>query len=206
MPKTKSFDKNSYEYDNWFEENYNIFESELNAIKSFIPKGLNGIEIGVGTGKFASALNIDIGIEPSQKMAEIARSRGIKVLAGVAENLPIEEAQFDFAMMVTAICFFDNIKKAFTEANRIIKDNGFLIVAFIDKDSKLGTLYQRNKQSSKFYSNATFYSVNEIKEFLTATGFKNIEYRQTIYSLENTLHTVNEGYGQGSFVVIKAVK
>jgi len=206
MPKTQPFDEHSGKYDRWFIENQNIYTSELNAIKSLIPPGLYGVEIGVGTGRFANPLCITTGVEPSHHMAEAARSHGIKVFEGVAENLPIGNAEFDFALMVTAICFFDDVKKAFKEAHRILKSDGFLVVAFIDRESALGLLYEQNKQNSEFYKGAAFYSVKEVTDFLIAAGFQSFEYRQTIYSTENTMHEVKPGYGSGGFAVVKAMK
>jgi ubiquinone/menaquinone biosynthesis C-methylase UbiE len=206
MPKTKPFDEYSSEYDRWYIENQNIYNSELNALKSFIPPGLDGVDIGVGTGRFAEPLCIKTGVEPSHYMAEIARSHGIKVLNGVAEKLPIGNTEFDFALMVTTICFFDDVAKAFKEAYRILKSDGFLAVAFIDKESDLGRLYEKRKQNNKFYKNATFYSVKKVTELLINAGFKNFEYAQTVYNQENVLHELESGYGRGSFVVIKASK
>ena len=78
-------------------------------------------------------------------MGEIARQRGIEAIAGVAEALPFDDAQFDFALMITTICFLNDIKNAFREAYRVLKPDGCLIIGFIDKDSPLGKLYQRHK-------------------------------------------------------------
>lgn len=139
MPKTKPFDENSTEYDKWYMENHYTYTSELNAIRSLIPQSLQGVEIGIGTGRFSENLDIMIGVEPSHPMAEIARRRGIEVLEGIAEKLPLADSSFDFALMVTAICFFDDVEKAFREAYRIIGSEGFLVVAFIDKESKVNT-------------------------------------------------------------------
>lgn len=206
MPKTKPFDKYSKEYDSWYFENQNIYTSELNAIKSFLPSGLHGVEIGVGTGRFASALGVNTGIEPSNNMAEIARSRGVKVLDGVAENLPLNSGEFDFVLMVTAICFFDDVEKAFKEAYRVLKDKGFLVVAFIDKQSELGKLYEKYKENNEFYKDATFYSVKEVTDFLKAAGFNSFEYKQTVFTQDNIVHNVETGFGNGGFVVAKATK
>lgn len=206
MPKIKPFDEYSKEYDSWYTENQNIYASEVNAIKSFILPGLYGVEIGSGTGRFAVPLGVRIGIEPSDNMAEIARSHGINVLDGIAENIPLGSGDFDFVLMVTAICFFDDVGKAFKEAYRVLKYNGFLVVAFIDRDSELGKLYEKHKHNNEFYKDATFYSVKEVTDLLTEAGFKNFEYRQTVYSLENILHEVEQGHGRGSFVVVKAAK
>jgi ubiquinone/menaquinone biosynthesis C-methylase UbiE len=204
MPKEKPFDENSTDYDYWFTENQNIYTSELNAIKSFVQSGLYGVEVGVGTGRFALPLDIQTGVEPSDNMAKIARERGIKTLRGTAESLPLPDNAFDFVLMVTAICFFDDVKKAFLEAYRVLKKNGFIIVAFIDGESDLGKQYKKHKKNNTFYKDATFYSVSNITDLLNQAGFSKFEYRQTVYNTENILHEVKDGYGSGGFVVIKA--
>ena len=204
MSKDKPFDENSIDYDNWFKKNQNIYASELNAIKGFIQPGLYGVEVGVGTGRFAIPLGIQIGIEPSNNMAKIARNRGIETLCGTAENLPLPSNVFDFILMVTAICFFDDVKKAFQEARRILKNNGFIVAAFIDGESDLGKLYKQYKKNNTFYKDATFYSASDITDLLNQAGFGEFEYRQTVYNTENILHEVKDGYGNGGFVVIKA--
>ncbi len=39
------------------------------SVKQFIPTGKNGLEVGVGTGRFAAELGIKNGIEPAPNMA-----------------------------------------------------------------------------------------------------------------------------------------
>jgi hypothetical protein len=49
------------------------------ALQQAIPIGRKGLEVGVGTGRFAQALNIPYGVEPSRAMANLARKRGIEL-------------------------------------------------------------------------------------------------------------------------------
>ena len=95
MPQTSSFQSHVQRYENWFAKNPWDYEAELRAVRSLLPKEGRGVEIGVGTGRFASPLGIEVGVEPAGNMAEIAQSRGIKVLSGVAEKLPFNDAAFD---------------------------------------------------------------------------------------------------------------
>ena len=206
MANEKPFDENSKDYDNWFMKNQNTYASELDAIKGFIPSGLYGVEVGVGTGRFAEPFGIRLGIEPSDNMAAIARSRGIETLLGTAEDLPLSDSLYDFVLMVTAVCFFDDVKKAFQEAHRVLKHDGFIVVAFIDGESDLGKLYKKHKRNNPFYKDATFYSVTDITDLLTQAGFGEFVYKQTVYSPENISHEVRNGYGKGGFVVIKALR
>ena len=205
--RVEPFEKYSKEYDKWFIKNQNIYLAELNVIKRLVPSGKFGVEIGVGSGRFALPLDIKIGVEPSKKMAEISRKKKIQVYEAVAEQLPFKDKKFDFVLMVTTICFIDDILKSFQEAFRILKDDGFIVVGFVDKNSELGKQYQLKRKESKFYKDATFYSVKEVINFLRKTNFENVVIRQTVFSSEiDKLNHVESGYGKGSFVVIKAVK
>lgn len=209
MAKIEPFEKNTSQYEDWFERNKFVYESELRAIRRQLPKSGEGIEIGVGSGRFAAPLGIQLGVEPSSKMREIAKQRGIEVINSAAEDLPFDDDKFDFALMVTTICFLDDIKAAFKEAYRIIKSGGRLIIGFIDRDSPIGKLYQQHKNESVFYKVATFYSVDEVISILKEAAFKNFNFTQTLFhnltEIRN-IEPIKEGYGEGSFVVVRALK
>ena len=174
-----------------------------------MPKSRKGMEIGVGSGRFAAPLGIKLGVEPSRKMKKIAQKRGIKVIEGVAEKLPFADSQFEFALMVTTVCFVDDIQTSFQEAYRVIKPGGCLVIGFIDRESPLGKLYQKHRKKSVFYRVATFHTTAEIVLNLKKAGFKNFSFTQTIFHnlpRIKALEPIKKGYGEGSFVVIKALK
>jgi SAM-dependent methyltransferase len=209
MPKTEPFDHYPDEYDNWFVLHEQAFQSELNAIRKVLPRRGKGIEIGVGTGMFAEPLGIAEGIEPSRAMRVRARRRNIRVRDAVAENLPYLDKSIDFALMVTTICFVDDLTRVFDEAYRILKDDGRLILGFVDKNSPVGKAYQEHKDESIFYRDATFYGTGEVVEILNRTGFEVETTVQTVFGEIEGIHEVQEileGYGRGSFIVIKAKK
>ncbi len=193
MAKTEAFEKYYLEYDKWFKKNYSLYQAEVKALKSLVGDASNGLEIGIGTGKFALPTGIQIGIEPSKQMRKVALSKGLKVLDAVAEDLPFEDDSFDLATMITTICFVDDLSKSFQEAFRVIKQNGFLIIGYVDKDSQMGIKYQQKKQKSKFYKSATFYSTDEIIKSLKSAGFSEFE----VKPVENT---------EKSFLFLKSFK
>ena len=209
MAKIEPFEKYSSRYEEWFERNKFAYESELEAVRKLLPEKGRGIEIGVGSGRFAEPLGIKFGIEPSPKMGEIAKKRGVEVIAGVAEMLPFGDSQLDFGLMVTTVCFLENIEAAFKEVYRVLKNGGLLIIGFIDSESPLGRSYKQGKKESVFYREATFYSVGQIVAYLKEAGFNDFDFRQTIFrdlSEIKESEPVKEGYGEGSFVVVKAGK
>ncbi|MDP3266285.1 MAG: class I SAM-dependent methyltransferase [Sulfuricurvum sp.] len=173
MAKTESFDLNGNEYEQWFEKNPLIYADEVQTLKRLVEKNINGLDIGMGSGRFALPLGIKIGVEPSQVMRNIAITKGLHPIKGRAEKLPFNDETFEFAIMITVICFVDDPLKALKEAYRVICKNGFLIIGIVDKNSLLGQMYEADKNKSRFYSKATFYSVQEIMTLAQKAGFFN---------------------------------
>lgn len=209
MAKIEPFEKYPYQYEDWFERNKFVYESELRAIREQLPESKKGIEIGVGSGRFTVPLGIKIGVDPSKEMRKLAQKRGIDVINGVAESLPFDDSQFDFALMTTTICFVDDIEASFQEAYRVLKPGGFFIIGFIEKESPIGRLYQKHKGESMFYGIATFYTADEVISNLKKVGFKNFNFTQTIFhnlAEIRDIEPIKEGYGEGSFAVIRAIK
>ncbi len=167
MPKIEPFEKHSDAYDQWFDDHRDFYAAELETIRRLIPPaGAKGLEVGVGSGKFAVPLGIKVGVEPSEKMANKARLKGVDVHSGVAEKLPFSDGLFDFVLMVTTICFLDDVAKSLTEAFRLLKAEGSIVVGFIDSESSLGRQYAEKKESSRFYKNAAFFSTSEVLKYL----------------------------------------
>jgi SAM-dependent methyltransferase len=209
MPKIGPFEKYAGKYEGWFERNRSAYQSELQAVKSLLPPRGIGIEIGVGTGRFAAPLGIQIGVEPSTAMAMVARQRGIQVVQAVAEALPFMDGTFDFALMVTTLCFLDDVEVSFQEAHRVLRCRGSLVVGFIDPQSHLGQVYQRHKNESPFYREARFYSVQEVVSSMQNAGFGKFTSVQTIcdnFEGSRNPEPIRPGNGEGSFVVLRGTK
>jgi ubiquinone/menaquinone biosynthesis C-methylase UbiE len=205
------FNEHVAEYEEWFAKYPFVFESEVEAIRNFLPTGNNisGIEIGLGTGRFAKELGIKEGIEPSPRMRALALKRGIEVLSAEAEHLPYEDSQFDYVLMAFCISYFEDLPTVFNEARRVLKKDGALIVGFIDKDSIIGQFYEQRKPHSVFYKEAKFYTAKQIAAELKKSKFKDLTFSQALFhALDDTreFEPARSGHGEGSFVVIKAIK
>lgn len=211
MLKTDVFSEHVEAYEAWYEKYPMVYLSEVAAIKEQflkLPENIKGIEVGLGTGRFAQPLGIKEGIEPSTEMAKKAIKRGIEVVSGTAENIPYKDLQFDFVLFVT-ICHLSNIKEALKEANRVLKPKGSLIIGFIDKDREIGKVYEEKRQQSTFFRYANFYTVDYITKILKKAGFKDLEFNQTLFGNLDEISKVQLpklGVGEGSFVVVRAIK
>jgi SAM-dependent methyltransferase len=209
MARTKPFDEHYEKYEEWFPKNRSVYQSELKAIGHFIPQRGKGVEIGIGSGKFAVPFGIKVGVEPSKAMRKLAREKRIRVYNAVAESLPFGAGQFDFALMVTTICFVDDIKKSFQEVERILINGGYFIIGFVDRASSLGRRYEKEKEANVFYREATFFSTEEVLSLLSECGFEEPEVIQTVFGELAEIRSIQdykEGYGEGGFVVIQARK
>lgn len=94
----------------------------------------------------------------------------------------------------------------FQETIRILKRKGEIIIGMMDRGSPLGQQYLQNIGENLFYRYARFHYVNEITEYLKAAGFEEFEYWQTLITASETKPEVpHQGYGDGGYVVIKAM-
>ncbi|WP_054034401.1 class I SAM-dependent methyltransferase [Desulfatitalea tepidiphila] len=206
MPRTAPFEKHADHYDQWFEDNSDIYLAELEAVRQLMPShAANGLEVGVGSGKFAAPLGIQTGVEPAEEMAARAEKLGIRVYRNVAEALPFTDAAFDFVLMVTTICFVDDIQLSFREAFRVIQPGGCILVGFVDRESELGRRYMDRRDESLFYKDATFFSSQEVHDYLIQAGFEDLTARQTLIPGEPK-ETIEDGFGKGAFVVLRGLK
>ena len=202
MPK---FQPEATDYDGWFDRHPVLFQSELEAIRSLLPPFEIGVEIGVGTGRFAASLGIRQGLEPLGDYAKIAHTRGIEVVQGVAEQMPYPDGNFDLALMVTVDCFLDDVQKAFAETHRILKPGGSFVVAFLDKNGAFVKKYERSNSTS--YKNAHFHGPTEIVGWMTKAGFSDFRFAQTLFAEDPASpEAPRSGVGKGSFAVVSGRK
>jgi len=175
MP-AKSFNEYAEDYDKWFDSPVGgvLFRLEVEAV-SLLAKGLEPpfLEIGVGTGRFAEALGIGFGLDPSTDMLKLAKKRGIKVKKGKGEKLPFENESFGAVFLLFTLCFVDDAEKVLSEAKRVLNKEGGLIVGFINRDSLWGLLYMKKKtEGHPIYRHARFYSVREVVALIEDTGLR----------------------------------
>jgi ubiquinone/menaquinone biosynthesis C-methylase UbiE len=214
------FDERAEEYDLWFEENGLILQAEINALRPFVPRIGTGLEVGVGTGRFAASLGVEVGIDPARRALQIARARAIKVCQAFGEHLPFEANHFDYVLLVTIDPFVPDVTGLLNEIRRVLKPKGPLILGMIDKGSPLGQIYEAHKGEDPFYQVAQFHTTNEIIAYLEQTGFEVLQTRQTITGIPDTTVTteqveegyavdalqIQEGHGEGAFVALSAEK
>lgn len=107
--------------------------------------------------------------------------------------------------MVVTICFVDDPLRAFQEAFRVIRPGGCIAAGFVDRESAIGRAYESRNETSVFYRDARFYTTDEILDLISRTGFRDPVCMQTLIPGEDE-DAIRDGYGEGSFVVLRAEK
>ncbi len=204
------YQEHALRYDRWFDAHRAAYEAELRAVASLLPAaGGLGVEVGAGTGRFAAALGIRVGVEPCAEMAALAKQRGIEIIRGVAEELPLAAASADTLLLVTVLCFVRDVRQSLQEAARVLKPGRLLVVALLDRSSPLGQAYDVRKEQSVFYRGATLHTAEEVMAQMREAGFTQFRCCQTIFheaAAVTAAEPIKEGHGDGLFAVIQASK
>jgi len=209
--KIRVFNSLASDYDAWFEEEGRlIFASEVEALRQALPLlPKPWIEVGVGSGRFAQALGIDVGLDPSSGLLKIARNRGARVLLGRGEEAPFKDGSFGAIFFIATLCFIDSPNRILTEAARLLKNGGKVVLGMVLKESPWGQLYQREKETGhRFYRHATFYSYAEVEIFLIQTGFLIEKVISTLFQNPGEVYHIEspqQGFSQSAgFTVVVA--
>jgi SAM-dependent methyltransferase len=207
------FDDLAPEYDAWFDkEGSLIFFTEVQAFKSLLPAlPKPWLEIGVGSGRFAQALGIGIGFDPSIELVKMARRRGVTAFLGWGETELFDEESFGAIFLIVTLCFLDSPLEVLKEASRILMSGGKLVLGLVLKESPWGQFYQTKKaQRHRFYKFATFYSFDDVARLIAQAGFTTEKTISTLFQRPGEVHHMEEprdGYfHDAGFTIIVASK
>lgn len=140
------------------------------------------LEIGFGHGRAVeqAAMVVTsgkvVGIDFSETMVQMATRRcrryiaegRVKLDLGDSARLPYANAEFDKVYSVHTIYFWPNPLEQLKEIHRVLRAGGRLVLGVRKKSLKAGT---GNFPESIY----TFYDTRQITEFLTSSGFTNVE-------------------------------
>jgi ubiquinone/menaquinone biosynthesis C-methylase UbiE len=206
------FDELYERYDKWFEKNVFTAENEVKLVKLMVSGAPRPIlEVGVGTGYFASKVEAEVGLDPSMKMLSIARMRNVELLIrGVGESLPFGDEVFGTVLIVVTLCFVDDPFRVLKESFRVLRREGLLVSCIVPKDSPWGEFYIKlGSQGHPFYSKARFLTLKEHEKLLELAGFK-ILYSMGTLSYPPIGEPINEepssNVNDKGFVCVKATK
>lgn len=207
------FDSLASEYDAWFEqEGRLIFDIEARAFQGMLPLlPRPWLEVGVGSGRFAQALGIETGIDPSVKLLKIAKSRGINGFLAKGEDKFFDVETFGTVFLIVTLCFVDSPMDVLRESHRILKDGGKIVLGLVLRDSPWGKHYLAKKKGGhRFYQHATFYSYEEVAKLLARSGFVVAKVVSTLFQKPDAvteMESPRDGFHPGAgFTIVVADK
>ena len=189
------FDREAARYDAWFdsERGNALFDSEvlcLRQLSTDLPRPW--LEVGVGTGRFAEALGIEVGVDPSRAALEYAARRGIRVLPALGQALPFEDGEFRAVFVIVTICFADDPAGLLREAARVAGGEGAVVLGIVPVGSPWERSYaEKGRAGHTFYSQARFFSLDELERLARSAGL----------SFERSVSTLFQKPGDGPFEV-----
>jgi ubiquinone/menaquinone biosynthesis C-methylase UbiE len=182
---TQAFDPIADSYDQWYDtaEGRAIFGAESACLRR-LGGPLTGrwLEVGVGSGRFASTLGVAEGVDPSPRMLEIAARRGIRTYAGRAEDLPFPGGSFDGVLLALALCFVADSTQALKECHRVLRSKGRLLLGIVPADSPWGSAYmEKASDGHPVYVMAQFRTAAEIVGLAESAGFALLNATSTLF-------------------------
>jgi SAM-dependent methyltransferase len=173
--KHRVFEVFAADYDRWFDDHADVYQAQVRLLKRAVPRKGHLLEIGIGSGRFAAPLGICCGIDPSLPLVRMAKGRGVEVALGCGEHLPYRPDSFDAVVMMTVICFLDDLSIVLREVFRVLVPSGSIIIGFIERDGEIFSHYHAEPEKGRFLRHARFYSTDEVIRELNTAGFTAIE-------------------------------
>jgi SAM-dependent methyltransferase len=126
----------------------------------------------VGTGRFAEALGIDVGVDPAPGALRYAAERGVKVMPAWGEALPFGDGEFGAVFIIVTLCFAADPAGLLQEARRVLTDEGAMVLGIVPAESPWGRFYERVAAGHPFYSQARFFTLAELEQLARGAGLR----------------------------------
>lgn len=204
-----SFDALAARYDAWFDAHPAAYASERELLRRLLPPGGGGLDIGVGTGRFAAPLGLAVGVDVAPGMLRLAAGRGVRVVRGRAECLPFADGAFARALCVTTLCFVEDPAAMLAEARRVLAPGGVLALGMLDAGSPAGRAYIDAQSSGAFFRHARRETADEVDALLRRAGFAAPEWWQTLTVPPDEARAPEAalpGHGRGVFAGVRCAR
>lgn len=171
-------------YDAWYDTVLGaaVLRAEVACLRPLIRDASPAVEVGAGTGRFTEALAIDCGVEPAAAMLAVAARRGVAMVRGTGEALPVRSGAAGRVALVTAIEFVADPVRVCAEAARALRDGGRLVVGFMPADGDWAGRYRREGEAGDpVFAAARFFTPDELARVAAAAGLAPGEARSTLF-------------------------
>ncbi|MCW8327224.1 malonyl-ACP O-methyltransferase BioC [Photobacterium sp. SDRW27] len=152
----------------------------LDKLPVVTPAGTRALDLGCGTGYFSEQLlhrgyqvcAADLSLQMLQQ-AEMRCGQAASYLEADAENLPIDDNQFDIAFTSLALQWCDDLSVPLKELKRVVKPGGLMLFSTL-ADGSLFELSRAWQQVDQYQHVNEFLSQKAIKLALAQAGCPNV--------------------------------
>ncbi|PJE51036.1 MAG: hypothetical protein COV29_02055 [Candidatus Yanofskybacteria bacterium CG10_big_fil_rev_8_21_14_0_10_36_16] len=148
------------------------------------------IEVGAGTGEISRFLSQKykvVATDISPQMVSEIKKRGIEAYVCDAEKLPFPNESFDTVISAEVIFYLDNPEKFISEANRVLKPGGRLLISCASNFP--GKFYDKLRSTLRnlgiggmYFDEDTlgeFMSVPKLKKMIVKNNFSIVEIKKS---------------------------
>lgn len=134
--KNQAFNTYADSYDAWYDSPKGklLLSTELACLRPLVeafPRPR--LEVGVGSGRFDSALGVGYGLDPSPMALQKASQREITVVRGRGEDIPFKAGSFGGVLVAFTICFVAEPDRVFREIQRVLVPGGGVVLGVLLK-------------------------------------------------------------------------
>ncbi|ASJ12584.1 class I SAM-dependent methyltransferase [Thermococcus thioreducens] len=218
------FDRIAGRYDDWYRTKTGMYIDRIEKWLVFSmlqSKSGKALDLGCGTGNYTLELKkrgFDvIGLDASEGMLGVARSKGLNCIKGDAYSLPFPDESFDLVLSVTMFEFIYEPEIVVAEISRVLKPGGEVIIGTMNGRSAW-FLFKRLKSLfvETAYRYARFYTPGGLEDLLRDAGFTDVRSGGVIFfpsfwpfhglaeSLDRKLH--HRCKDIAAFIAVRGVK
>ncbi len=140
------------------------------------------LEVGVGSGRFAAELGVEVGVDPARRALRFAAERSVTVVAARGEQLPFPSASFGAVLFVLTLCFVDDPLTALREAWRVLRPSGRVVLGVVPAEGPWGQHYRAlAAHGHPYYRDARFLTRAELAALLTTASLRPTRTRSALF-------------------------
>ena len=146
---------------------------ELQEAFSFADREVERLlDVGGGTGRGAGALSIRerTVADAAEGMTRQARRNGFEAVRADAANLPFDDESVDAILIVDALHHFGDPDRTITEAERLLRPGGVLVIREIDPTALVGRVIETGEHLYGFDS--TFFAPEDLARRVAHAGLE----------------------------------
>jgi SAM-dependent methyltransferase len=142
------------------------------------------LDVGCGVGNYIIALSknnrVCFGIDPLHEVSLLKAQQkakdedvNIPLIHGVSENLPFGNGKFDMILLLSTFQHVGDQHKTLSEIERVLKDNGLLLVS-VPLSKNIFTFFRKIKKPE---SCTKVFDLRELKKIMTESDFEILKIR-----------------------------